>query len=233
MTNKKFTQLPAASAIASTDLVAIVHDPTGTPVSQKATLAQLFAVAPPSSSMQRVFSTANLGQYSGGDWANGNFTVGWKFGVVGLACTCTGLKFYAQWSGGGSKSIVCKLQDNTGATLATKTVSALSGTVVDVTWNAAVVLAPTNGTTWYAVTIWESTGTVYPHVASPIAPGETSASTVMSFGASNNGWPWFFNSDTTIHMGLGKFASGNNPIANAGNYTPFSSEFYPVEPKFS
>lgn len=41
MADKKITQLPVASAVNLTDLLAKVDDPSGTPVTQRATVAQL------------------------------------------------------------------------------------------------------------------------------------------------------------------------------------------------
>lgn len=39
----KFTGLPAATAAVATDLIAISHDPSGTPVSQKLTLGDILS----------------------------------------------------------------------------------------------------------------------------------------------------------------------------------------------
>ena len=43
MANKKITALPAATTITLSDLLALVHDPSGSPVTQKMTLTQLGA----------------------------------------------------------------------------------------------------------------------------------------------------------------------------------------------
>lgn len=44
MADKKITELPASAGLVSTDLVAVVDDPSGTPATQKATLAQVATV---------------------------------------------------------------------------------------------------------------------------------------------------------------------------------------------
>jgi len=41
--SEKITQSPAATVVNAADLIPIVHDPGGTPVTQKATVAQLQA----------------------------------------------------------------------------------------------------------------------------------------------------------------------------------------------
>ncbi len=41
MADRKITELPAASAITGDDLIAIVDDPNGTPITQKATASML------------------------------------------------------------------------------------------------------------------------------------------------------------------------------------------------
>ena len=46
MANKKFTDLTVASSLAGTDILAVTTDPSGTPVSNKATITALMALAP-------------------------------------------------------------------------------------------------------------------------------------------------------------------------------------------
>ena len=55
MADKKVTQLTALTAPANTDLLLIVDDPTGTPVSKKIELGDLFG-----ESSQTVFSSIDI-----------------------------------------------------------------------------------------------------------------------------------------------------------------------------
>lgn len=53
--DKKISELPAASSITSDDLIPIVDDPNGTPVTQKATAAQLAAFIGSASGVGQVY----------------------------------------------------------------------------------------------------------------------------------------------------------------------------------
>ena len=55
--DRKITELPAASAITSDDLFAIVDDPAGTPITQKATASQLVTFI--STSLTQVYTGAS------------------------------------------------------------------------------------------------------------------------------------------------------------------------------
>lgn len=59
MADKRITQLDASSGLVATDLVPVVDDPSGTPVTQKATMSQVAQVV--SIQEQTILSTQVFG----------------------------------------------------------------------------------------------------------------------------------------------------------------------------
>lgn len=66
MADKKITQLPALTAPANTDLLLIVDDPSGSPISKKITLGDLFGETA-QTSFQKIDITASGNTTIGGD----------------------------------------------------------------------------------------------------------------------------------------------------------------------
>lgn len=69
MADKRITQLPASSGLVATDLVPVVDDPGGTPLTQKATIQQVADV------VETIYSTDTfvlVGEYT----AKGDLAVG-------------------------------------------------------------------------------------------------------------------------------------------------------------
>lgn len=251
MADKKITALPAAGAVATTDLIPIAHDPAGVPATQKATVAAVVAAvvgATPAGGFAgvtamnvndaatlaaaeaytdalagpvKLFSLPRLAELSGVVASAGNYTAGRKFWVVNQAVTCTGVRFWH--SSGAPRDFKVTLVDIDGTTIIEqKTVlAAPDASTIVVTWDAAHVLAP-SATGFYRVMVYELSGAIYIHYPPP-----TFAHTQA------DAMPWFASGTKQVWMGRSGYRAGDSPVgALSGNYYVFGDggDFYGVEP---
>jgi hypothetical protein len=151
MAEAKIRDLGAATALAQTDIIEVTQDPSGTPASRKATIAQLkTAVDNRPSWVDLLRATSGSPGVSAGD-----FTLGVQFCAIRAGQTCVGVRFY--WGGAVARTIKVGLYKNGTGLMASSTV-AVSGAGIYSASFAAVAIDGTSD--WYA-SIYETSGAEY------------------------------------------------------------------------
>jgi hypothetical protein len=153
MANVKIRDLSGAGALASTDIIEVTVDPSGTPASKKATIAQVRTAAA-NSWLSMLLETVTPPSVAGGNW-----TLGVQFCALRSGQTCVGLRFY--WNGATARTIKCSLFKAGVGQVATTNVSVTAAGLYSAAWAGVAI----DGTSDWYVAIYESSGSEYqPHV---------------------------------------------------------------------
>jgi hypothetical protein len=170
----------------------------------------------------------------GGDWTLGNYTGGRYFAVTNQAVTITGVKFYAQWSGGGSRSIkvglcTCSTVSCSASTsTATATDTVASGTIATISFASPQTLAATVNA--YTVTVYDTTGTNYPRANTcPLNLGGGGACSAL--GGVGGTLPWYADaSGHEVWLGPSMYNGGGDGCPGTQNGSPLTDFFMTMEP---
>jgi len=199
--------------------------------------------APSSGGITKVNAVGDLptmAQTIASDWTSGSFSAGHSFIVPEQTIVVTGVRFYAQFSGGGSKTIKARLcsypAGNTSAgtvtgsptTIDTQTASIASGTVATITFGSPHTITPTMATA-YSVSVWETSGTYYTKTTAPAGAMSWFAS--INISSASPAYVMSVVNDTGVlyWLGTGQYHSGDGCI-DTGGYAIYQTEFYPVMP---
>jgi hypothetical protein len=151
MAGAKIRDLPAATALAQTDLVEITADPSGTPSSKKATIALIKAAVDNRPSwVDLLLATSGSPGVSAGD-----FTLGVQFCAIRAGQTCVGVRFW--WGGATARTIKVGLYKVGTGLMASSTVDVAGAGIYSATF-AGVAIDGTSD--WYA-SIYETSGAEY------------------------------------------------------------------------
>jgi hypothetical protein len=151
MAEAKIRDLGAASALAQTDIIEVTQDPSGTPASRKATIAQLKTAVDNRASWVDLLRATSVSPAV----SAGNFTLGVQFCAIRAGQTCTGVRFY--WGGATARTIKVGLYKNGTGLMASATVAVAGAGVYSATF-AGVAIDGTSD--WYA-SVYEQSGTEY------------------------------------------------------------------------
>lgn len=180
----------------------------------------------------QLWSPAGMAAANAGSWTAGNFTAGRAVGVTNQSVTITGVKFWANWTGGGTRTIkvrLCSTPSSTGsgaaALIASATASITPPTLATILF-AAPQTVPPFISSGYLVSVYDTTGVNYPRQPCPSFLGSGACSTV------SNMWPWRAdNAGHEIWLGGNQFANGDAcPTSNGAAGGALADEFYAVEP---
>jgi hypothetical protein len=149
--DQKIRDLPPAFSLALTDILEVTTDPSGSPASQKATLAQVKAVVDNHASWVDLLRATSG---SPGVLA-GDFTLGVQFCAIRAGQTCVGVRFW--WGGATARTIKVGLYKGGTGLMASATVAVAGAGVYSATF-AGVAIDGTSD--WYA-SIYETSGAQY------------------------------------------------------------------------
>ena len=220
----------------------LLHGKGGTDVTSAGTLGNVLtsdgtnwiSQAPGSTSLPftKMWSFVDFALLDGNVWTAGNNTGGRRVQVTGtVGVTLTSVRFWAHWTGGGSRTIKARICQCTTVTcgaatsLATATASIADSTTATIAISQA--MAPSKLP--YLVSIYDTTATSYPAVACPVqfTQGANSCVTTDTF------LPPYYSSDPsigkTVFQMMNMFVSGDGCATSVLAGT-IGSSFMAVEP---